>query len=149
MSIKSQLLSDITSAMREKNQKKLSALRLMSSAIKQIEVDERIEVEDDRAIIIFDKLVKQRQESIQQFKAAGRDELVAQEEFELALIRHYLPEPLAPDAVTAMIDEAIASTNAKQISDMGKVMGLLKPKMQGRVDMSQVSRLIKERLSHP
>ena len=147
MSIKSQLSSDLTHAMREKDKKKLNALRFISAAIKQVEVDERIDVDDLRAIIIFDKLVKQRQESICQFKAAGRNDLVEQEEYELSLIRHYLPEPLTQDEIIVMINAALKTTQAKHISDMSKVMTVLKPQMQGRVDMSQVSLIIKERLN--
>jgi uncharacterized protein YqeY len=147
MSIKDQLSSDIKDAMRAKDQKKLGALRLLFAAMKQIEVDERIEIDDARALVILDKLAKQRNESIAQFTAAGRTDLVTQEEFELALITHYLPEPLSDSAVEALIEQAFINTSASKMSDMGLVMAQLKPQLQGRADLGKVSALIKARLS--
>ena len=147
--IKQQLTEDIKNAMRAKDQKTLNALRLISAAFKQIEVDERIEIDDARALVILDKLVKQRRESIQQFQNADRHELVAQEEFELNIIQHYLPEPLSAQEIDIMIDNAIKEHDAKKISDMGRVMNALKSTMQGRADMSEVSRIIKAKLTNP
>lgn len=147
MTIKENILNNLKDAMRARDKKTLDALRLISAAIKQIEVDERIEVDDVRVLIILDKLAKQRNESISQFSAAGRSDLVAQEEFELRLISQYLPEPLSNEDIAKLIDEAFASTGAEKMSDMGKVMAELKPKLQGRADMANVSSLIKARLS--
>lgn len=147
MTLKEQINHDLKNAMRARDQKKLDALRLITAAIKQIEVDERIDVNDERLLVILSKLAKQRHESITQFAAAGRSDLVDQEQFELSLINHYLPQPLSNEEIIAMIEAAIASAHATQMSDMGKVMAQLKTPMQGRADMSKVSALIKERLS--
>lgn len=125
----------------------LNALRLISAAVKQIEVDERIEVDNERMLVILDKMSKQRKESIAQFEKANRDDLVAQEQFELDVIAKYLPEPLTDDEIDALISDAIKSTGAEKMSDMGKVMAILKPKLQGRADMAQVSARIKAQLS--
>jgi uncharacterized protein YqeY len=147
MTIKDCITSDLKDAMRARDQKKLDALRLITAAVKQIEVDERIEIDEERMLVILDKLTKQRKESISQFQAAGRDDLVAQEQFELDIINHYLPEPLSDAEVEAHISKAIAEVGATKMSDMGKVMAILKPQLQGRADMSKVSALIKARLS--
>ena len=147
MTMKDKILNDLKDAMRARDKKKLDALRLISAAIKQIEVDERIDIDDTRMLVILDKLAKQRNESISQFRAAGRDELVAQEEFELALINQYLPEPLSESEVIQLVEQAIRTTGAEKISDMGKVMAELKPQLQGRADMSKVSAMIKAQLS--
>lgn len=147
MTIKDRITSDLKDAMRARDQKKLGTLRLITAAVKQIEVDERIVVEEDRMLVILDKLAKQRKESISQFQAAGRDDLVAQEEYELEIIGQYLPAPLSEAEITTLIDQAMTELNAEKISDMGKVMANLKPLLQGRADMSKVSALIKARLS--
>lgn len=147
MSIKEQLNNDIKDAMRARDKAKLSTLRLISAAIKQVEVDERIAVGDERLLAILDKLVKQRRESIAQFQSAGRDDLVAQEQAELEYIRLYLPEPLSDSQIEASIIKAIADAGAEKISDLGKVMALLKPQLQGRADMAKVSALTKAKLS--
>lgn len=147
MNIKEQLYIDVKDAMRAKDKEKLGTLRLITAAIKQIEVDERIEVDEARMLVILDKLAKQRNESITQFKAAGRDDLVAQEEFELVIINHYLPEPLSDDEITKLIQDAVVKVDAQKMNDMGKVMAILKPIMQGRADMSKVSSLIKAKLN--
>lgn len=147
MTIKDRITSDLKDAMRARDQKKLGTLRLITAAVKQIEVDERIVVEEDRMLVILDKLAKQRKESITQFQAAGRDDLVAQEEYELEIIGQYLPEPLSDAEITTLIEQAMTALNAEKISDMGKVMAHLKPLLQGRADMSKVSALIKARLS--
>ncbi|MFI4918489.1 MAG: GatB/YqeY domain-containing protein [Legionellales bacterium] len=147
MSIKERLNNDVKDAMRAKNKALLTTLRLITSAIKQIEVDERIEVEDDRLLVVLDKMTKQRKESITQFEKANRNDLVDQEQFELNIIANYLPEPLSNEEIESLVNAAIASTGAKQMSDMGKVMGQLKAQLQGRADMTQVSALIKAKLS--
>ena len=146
MSMKNQISNDLKDAMRAGDQKKRDALRLVMAAIKQIEVDERIELDDTRVLVILDKLVKQRNESISQFSAAGRHDLVEQEEFELSIISPYLPEPLTDDEISNMVEQAIITVNAEKMNDMGKVMAELKAPMQGRADMSKVSALIKARL---
>lgn len=146
MSIKDQVNSDLKDAMRARDQKTLSALRLITAAVKQIEVDERIVVEDTHMLTILNKMVKQRNESIAQFKTAGRDDLVDQEQFELALISRYLPEPLSEQEITAAVTQAILTVDAKKMSDMGRVMTELKPILQGRADMSKVSAMIKSLL---
>lgn len=147
MTLKETILHDIKQAMRDKAQSKLDALRLISAAIKQIEVDERIEVNDERALIILDKLAKQRKESITQFKAAHREDLVEKEQFELDIIQTYLPPALSQEELNTYIAEAIHATGAAKMADMGKVMAILKPQIQGRCDMSEISSLIKAKLS--
>ncbi|HAT7071626.1 TPA: lpg2359 family Dot/Icm T4SS effector [Legionella pneumophila] len=147
MTIKEQINNDIKDAMRAKDKNLLNALRLISAAVKQIEVDERIEVDDERMLVILDKMSKQRKESIAQFEKASRDDLVAQEQFELNVISKYLPEPLTDNEIEELISDAIKSTGAEKMSDMGKVMVILKPKLQGRADMAQVSARIKAKLS--
>ncbi|WED43391.1 GatB/YqeY domain-containing protein [Legionella cardiaca] len=147
MTIKDRISNDIKDAMRARDKMKLDTLRLITAAVKQVEVDERIDVDEERMLVILDKLAKQRKESIAQFQAAGRDDLVAQEQFELDLISHYLPEPLSQEQVEALIGKAIAEVGAEKMSDMGKVMALLKPQLQGRADMTKVSALIKAKLS--
>ncbi|HDV5710556.1 TPA: lpg2359 family Dot/Icm T4SS effector [Legionella pneumophila] len=147
MTIKEQINNDIKDAMRAKDKNLLNALRLISAAVKQIEVDERIEVDDERMLVILDKMSKQRKESIAQFEKASRDDLVAQEQFELTVISKYLPEPLTDNEIEELISDAIKSTGAEKMSDMGKVMAILKPKLQGRADMAQVSARIKAKLS--
>ena len=147
MTIKEQINSDLKDAMRARDTEKLNALRLVTAAIKQIEVDERIEVDETRLLVILDKLAKQRNESISQFKAAGRDDLVQQEQFELDLLIQYLPEPLTDNEIAQLIEKVLSDVEASKISDMGKVMAELKPLMQGRADMGKVSAMIKAKLS--
>jgi uncharacterized protein YqeY len=147
MLIKERINHDLKEAMRAREKEKLGAMRLITAAIKQIEVDERIEVDEARMLVVLDKLAKQRHESITQFKKAGRDDLVAQEQFELDIITQYLPTPLSDLEITQLIDQAFSDTQASQMSDMGKVMAQLKPLMQGRADMAKVSALIKAKLS--
>lgn len=141
-----QINADLKDAMRAKDKNKLGALRLITAAIKQIEVDERIAVDDARLLAILDKMAKQRNESIQQFKVAGRTDLVEQEEFELSVINHYLPEPLTEDEVKNHVEQALMAVDAKQMSDMGKAMAILKPLLQGRADMAKVSAMLKAKL---
>lgn len=147
MTIKERINSDLKDAMRARDQHKLDALRLITAAIKQIEVDERIDVDEARMLVILDKLAKQRNESITQFKSAGRDDLVQQEQFELDILHRYLPEPLSDADIKQLVDQAFIDVDAKVMSDMGKVMAQLKPLMQGRADMGKVSAMIKAKLS--
>ena len=145
--LKTQLQSDMKSSMKSGDKKRLGVIRLILSAIKQIEVDERIELDDSRIIAVLDKMAKQRRESIAQFDAAGRDDLSAIEHAELEIIREYLPEALSEAEIEALIEQSIAAAGAQSMQDMGKVMGLLKPQMQGRADMGKVSQQVKSRLS--
>lgn len=135
------------SCMREGHKQTLGTIRLILSAIKQQEVDSRKDLVDGDILTILDKMAKQRRESIEQFEKAGRDDLASKEKDELKVIQTYLPAQLSDDEITSMIDEAIQTTGAESMRDMGKIMGIIKPKMQGRADMSAVSALIKSRLS--
>src|SRR5512139_4048019 len=143
MSLKARITDDMKTAMRAKETARLGTIRLLLAAIKQKEVDERTELDDPAISSIVEKLIKQRKDSISQFQAAGRDDLVAAEQAELAVLQAYLPEQLSMADVAAAINEASA-TSAK---DMGNVMALLKPRLAGRADMGQVSALIKARLA--
>lgn len=146
-SLKQHLNADVKDAMRSKDKPRLAALRLMTAAIKQREVDDRVELQDADITAILDKMAKQRRESISAYEKADRQDLVAQEAFELDLINSYLPKPLSDDEIKTMIKKAIDTTGASEIKDMGKVMGILKPQMQGRADMGNVSNIIKKQLS--
>ena len=145
--LKTQLTSDMKSSMKSGDKHRLGVVRLILAAIKQIEVDERIELDDARILAVLDKMVKQRRESISQYGKAGRDDLVAVEEGEMVVIQEYLPAALSDDEVNALVEQSITSTGAASIKDMGKVMGVLKPQLQGRADMGKVSQLIKSRLT--
>ncbi len=145
--LKSQLQTDMKSSMKSGDKNRLGVIRLMLAAIKQIEVDERIELDNARIIAVLDKMVKQRRESITQFDQAGRDDLTAIEQAELEIIQEYLPEALSEAEINQIVTQSIAATGAASIKDMGKVMGMLKPQLQGRADMGKVSQLIKSRLS--
>ncbi len=145
--LKPQLTSDMKSSMKSGDKQRLGVVRLMLAAIKQIEVDERIELDDTRILAVLDKMVKQRRESISHYSAASRDDLVAVEQFEIDLIQEYLPEALSESEINELVEQSIATTGAESIKDMGKLMGVLKPQLQGRADMGKVSQLIKSRLS--
>jgi uncharacterized protein YqeY len=136
----------VKDAMRAKDKPRLATLRLITAAIKQQEVDERIELDDTQVLALLDKMCKQRRESISQFEKAARDDLIAQEVSELDIIQTYLPEQLGDDEIAALIDTAMTATGAASIKDLGKVMGQLKPELQGRADMSAVSAMIKAKL---
>ena len=146
MSLKDRITNDVKDAMRARDKPRLATLRLITAAIKQQEVDERIELDDTQLLSLLDKMCKQRRESISQFEKAARDDLIAQEVSELAIIKSYLPEQLGEAEIAALIDETMAATGAASIKDMGKVMGQLKPKLQGRADMGAVSAMIKAKL---
>ena len=144
--LKAQINEAMKAAMRAKEKERLGTIRLILAEIKKVEVDERIDPDDVRVTSILDKMVKQRRDSIKQFTDAGRNELAAKEQSEIEVIQEFLPQPLSEEEIASLIDEAIASTGAASMQDMGKVMGLLKPKMAGRADMGEVSGLIKQRL---
>jgi uncharacterized protein YqeY len=146
MTIKDRISNELKDAMRAREKAKLDALRLIMAAVKQVEVDERIDVSDERMLIILDKMAKQRKESIAQFSAANRQDLVDKEVFELDLISQYLPTPLSQAEISELVQEAVTAMNAQTMADMGKVMAYIKPKAQGRCDMSQISVLIKNTL---
>jgi len=146
MSLKDRIQQDVKDAMRARDKVRLAAIRLITAAIKQREVDERIELNDEQVLGVLDRMCKQRRESISQFEKAGRDDLIARERSELDIIQAYMPKPLDDDEIAALIDAAMADTGASSIKDMGKVMGQLKPRLQGRADMSAVSAMIKSRL---
>jgi uncharacterized protein YqeY len=147
MSLQNRIQQDMKDAMRSGDKPRRDVIRLILAAIKQREVDERIVLDDNQLLVVLDKMAKQRRESIEQFTKANRNDLVDQENFELGTIKHYLPEQLDDSAIDALIDEALQTTGASTIKDMGKVMGILKPKLQGRADMSTVSGRIKAKLS--
>lgn len=148
MNLKERITEDMKSAMRSGEKRQLGVIRLALAAIKQIEVDSRIESLDDAQVItVLDKMIKQRRESISQYQKAGRDDLREQEEYEITILQPYLPEALSESEINAIIEQAITETGASSIKEMGKVMGIIKPKMQGRADMGKVSGQIKERLS--
>ena len=146
MSLKSRILDDVKTAMRNHDRERLAVLRLITAAIKQREVDERIELDDDDVLRVLDKMNKQRRESLEQYTKAGRDDLAAQEKFELDLIQTYLPEQLGEDEIAALIDAAVEATGAESMRDMGAVMGNLRSQVQGRADMKQVSAAVRNRL---
>ena len=144
--IKGQIQEDMKNAMRSQDKERLAIIRLMLAALKQREVDERIELTDEHVLAILDKMVKQRRESITQYEAGNRPDLAKKEAEEITVIQHYLPAQLSDTEVDAMIDAAIKESNAASMKDMGKVMGILKPKVQGRADVAAISAKVKERL---
>ena len=146
-SIKSRISEDVKAAMRAGERDRLTTLRGIMAALKQIEVDTRETLDDAGTIAVLDKLTKQRRESIEQFTNAGREDLAARESDELAIIQEYLPPPLDNAAIEALIEETIAGTGAVGMKDMGKVMAKLRPELQGRADMAAVSARIKARLT--
>ena len=145
--LKPQLTTDMKSSMKSGDKKRLGVIRLILAAIKQIEVDERIELDDTRILAVLDKMAKQRRESISHYSDADRDDLVAVEQAEIDIIQEYLPEALSEAEINDLVEQSIAATGAATIKDMGKLMGVLKPQLQGRADMGKVSQLIKSRLS--
>ncbi len=144
--IKLQISEDVKTAMKARDKVRLAALRLMMAEFKKVEVDERVEIDDPRALEILDRMSKQRRDSLSQYRDAGRDDLVEQEQFELDLIAEYLPAPLSEDELAELIAAVIAEIGAEGMSDMGKVMGELKPRVQGRADMAKVSGQVKAAL---
>ena len=146
MSLRLQISEDMKTAMRAKDSERLSAIRLLLSAMKQREVDERIELDDTQVIEIIEKMLKQRRDSISQYEAAKRTDLADVEKFEVQVLSGYLPQALTEAEIAAIIEKVIADTGAAGVKDMGKVMGLVKPQIVGRADMGKVSGQIKTRL---
>jgi len=147
MPLKSQITEDMKTAMRAKDSARLSTIRMLMAAIKQREVDERIELTDADVLSVIEKMLKQRRDSIAQFEAGKRDDLVAIERAEVAVLTGYMPAPLTDGEVDALIDEAIGTTGAAGMAGMGKVMAQLKPRLAGRADMGSVSARIKQKLA--
>jgi len=143
--LKQNITADMKLAMKAKDKDALKAIRMILGAIKQKEVDERIEVNDDQVLVVIQKMVKQRKDSILQFNEAGRNDLVEVEEAELAIINNYMPEQLSDAEISVAVDKAIADTGASSMADMGKLMGVLKGALAGRADMSVVSAVIKSK----
>jgi uncharacterized protein YqeY len=146
MSLKNQITEDMKSAMKAGDKDRLKTVRLIMAAIKQVEVDQRVELDDAGVLSVLDKMVKQRRDSVTQFEKGGRDDLAAIERAEIDVLANYLPEQLSPEELAALVDEVIAATGAEGMRDMGKVMGQIKAKAAGRADMGAVSATVKERL---
>ncbi len=147
MSLKNQITEDMKSAMKAGEKDRLKVVRLIMAAIKQVEVDKRVELDDAGVLSVLDKMVKQRRDSVEQFEKGGREDLAAIERAEIEVLEKYLPEQLTADELAALVDEVIAATGAESIRDMGKVMGQIKAKAAGRADMGAVSATVKERLN--
>jgi len=147
MSIKSALHQAMKDAMRAKDKQRLGTIRLIQAEIQRVEVDERIEVDDAQALVILDKMLKQRRDSISQYEAANRQELADVEAAEIPIIQSFLPAQLTAAEIQQLIDAAIAQTGATGMQDMGKIMAILRPQLQGRADIGEVSKSIKQRLS--
>jgi uncharacterized protein YqeY len=145
--IKQRISDDVKNAMRSKDKERLATLRMITAAIKQKEVDERADLDDGQVLAVLDKMAKQHRDSIEQYQKAGRDDLVAKETSELEVVTSYLPEQLSEEEIRQIIKETIEATGASSMQDMGKLMGQLKPRLQGRADMGKVSGLIKQSLS--
>lgn len=146
-SLKATITAAMKAAMKARDKERLGTIRLIQSEFKRIEVDERVEIDDARALAVLDKMVKQRRDSADQYQKAGRDELAAQENFEIGVIQEFLPAQLSEAELIAMVDEAIAASGASGMQAMGAVMAQLKPRLQGRADIGAVSQLVKSRLT--
>ena len=146
MSLKARLTEDMKAAMKGGDKERLQVIRLANAAIKQREVDERIELDDAQVLAVLEKMVKQRRDSVSQYEAANREDLAAIERFEIGVIQGYLPQALDPAEIDALVAAAIAESGAAGPQDMGKVIGLLKPRLAGRADMGKVSGLVKQAL---
>ena len=147
MSLKGQIQNDMKAAMKAGDRDRLKVVRLILAAIKQLEIDRRVELDDAAVLGVLEKMVKQRRDSISQFRQGGREDLADIEVAEISVLERYLPEPLSDAELNALIDETIADTGAASVRDMGKVMGQLKAKVQGRADMGAVGAAVKDRLS--
>jgi uncharacterized protein len=147
MSLKTQLTDDMKTAMKAGDKERLGVIRLVNAAIKQKEVDERIELDDAQVLAVLDKMVKQRRDSVSQYDAAGREDLAGIERAEIAVIEHYLPARLSEAEIVDIVDGAIRDSGATGPADMGKLMGVLKPRLAGKADMGDVSAIVKRRLS--
>ena len=146
MSLKEKIKDDVKQAMRDKNESRLSTLRMLSAAIQRREVDERIQLDDAQVMAVVEKLIKQGRESIEQYVKGGRQELADKESGEIAVLQAYLPQPLSAAEIDRLIVETVAATGASSVKDMGKVMAVLKPKLQGRADMGKVGGQVKHKL---
>ena len=144
--LKTRINDTLKNAMRAKDKARVGVLRLITAEFKRIEVDERVELDDARVLAVLDKMVKQRRDSENQYREAGREELANQERFEIDCIQEFLPQPLSDAELEALVTDAISQSGAESMRDMGKVMGLLKPRVQGRADMAEVSKRIKTKL---
>ncbi|SFD75880.1 hypothetical protein SAMN05660831_02256 [Thiohalospira halophila DSM 15071] len=144
--LKERIQADVKDAMRARDKDRLTTLRMITAGLQQKEVDDRVELDDAGVLALLDKMAKQRRESIEQYEQGGRDELAQRERAELAVIEAYLPQPLSDAELDALVDEAITATGAAAMADMGRVMGELKPRVQGRADMGEVSARVKARL---
>jgi len=147
MTLRDRINEDMKNAMRAREAEKLGALRLLLAAVKQREVDERITLDDAGVVATIEKMIKQRKDSISQYEKAQRQDLADKEKYEISVLEGYLPQQMSQAEIDAAVADAIASTGAKGAADMGKVMGVLKPKLAGRADMGKVSGLVKSRLS--
>ncbi|MFN4324966.1 MAG: GatB/YqeY domain-containing protein [Azonexus sp.] len=147
MSLKARITEDMKAAMKAKEAAKLSAIRLLNAAIKQKEVDERVELDDAAVAAVIEKLVKQRKDSVTQYEAANRQDLADVEKAEIAILSAYLPEKMSSAEIAAAVSAAVAQTGAQSPADMGKLMGVLKPQLAGKADMAEVSRLVKAALA--
>jgi hypothetical protein len=147
MSLKTRINDDVKAAMKAREAQRLGALRLLTAAIKQREVDERIELDDAQVLGVIDKMIKQRRDSIAQYEKGGRPDLAAQEQFEIGVLSAYLPQQATDAEIDAIVAEAVAATGAKGVADMGKVMGQIKAKLAGRADMGKVSARVKAKLA--
>ncbi len=147
--LKQRILEDVTATMRARDKLRLGTLRLVTAAIKQVEVDSRSDLDDAGVLTVLEKMLKQRRDSLQQYSDAGRRDLADQERYEIAIIEAYMPESLPAVELEALIDAAIAETSATSMRDMGKVMGLLKSRVQGRADLGAVSGTVKQKLAGP
>ncbi len=145
--LKQRLVEDMKTAMKAGKKRRLGIIRLINAAIKQREVDERIELDDTQVLAVLDKMLKQRRDSITQYEAAKREDLAEQERYEIGVCQEYLPAALSDDEIAALIEMAVAAAGALSQKDMGKVMAILKPQVQGRADVGAVSALVKQRLS--
>ncbi|WP_276679315.1 GatB/YqeY domain-containing protein [Thalassolituus oleivorans] len=146
MSLIATIKDAVKAAMRAKDKQRLTALRSIQAEFKRIEVDERIAVDDARALAVLDKMTKQRRDSLSQYREAGRDDLADIEQFEIDVLYEFLPEALSEEELAKLVADAVAQSGAASMQDMGKVMGILKPQVQGRADMAQISQLVKSQL---
>lgn len=147
LTLKQRIQEDMKAAMRAGEKQQLGVIRLILAAIKQREVDERITLDDDQVVVVLDKMLKQRRESIEQYEKAAREDLAAQERFEVTVLQQYMPQQMSEAEIVALVQQAIAETGANSAKDMGKVMNIIRPQMQGRADMKVVSDLVKKQLS--
>lgn len=147
MSLKTRITDDVKAAMKAREAQRLGALRLLTAAIKQREVDERVELDDAQVIAVIEKMIKQRRDSIAQYEKGNRPDLAAQEQFEIGVLSAYLPQQATDAEIDAVVADAVAATGAKGVADMGKVMGLVKAKLAGRADMGKVSARVKAKLA--